>query len=134
MLEIRLLNSTAESAVTIVVIEHRLKKPVTWETDDIATMLALSNEILHLKNPDARRDAFAEVMRREWNMGSTFRRAERAPSVALRGNERTGTVAVRAGVLFDEPAVAEFSWPDELPSYRLTALRVFLEALTRGTG
>ncbi|MGZ3498064.1 MAG: PAS domain S-box protein [Vulcanimicrobiaceae bacterium] len=131
-LEIRPTSSERGSVDSIIVIEHGLRLgEYDVQTDGIGTVLALSREILSYSDLDARRDAFLEVLRQEWGARGSFSEAKSGIDVVLRVKEHNGYVTMPRGLLFGEPVAADFSWTGTIPSRRLTALRIFLEALAR---
>ena len=122
-LEVRAIDATS-----LIAIEHELQPNAPRDArEDIATVLALSTEILRYKHLTARRDAFSEVLQREWGITAKFSRPNRLLELALRSKERDGYMVVPDGVLFERAVGVDLSWNTPLTTRRHTALRVFLE-------
>ncbi len=120
----------AIDARSLIAIEHDVRPNAVREvSDDITTMLAISSEILRYKHHAARRDAFAEVLHREWDITAKFSRANRPLDLVLHSKEHNGYMVVREGVLFERAVAVDFTWNATLSARRHTALRVFLETL-----
>ncbi len=116
---------------SIVAIEHAVKLPRDERSDDVDTALALSREILRYDDVDSRRDAFLEVLRREWDATGFFSRARHDADLIIRAKDLSGYAVLPRGVFFERPVAVDFSWPVILPPRRLTALRIFIETLAR---
>jgi PAS domain-containing protein len=112
-----------------VVITSRESHTDAHKTSDVGTMLALSAQIRRLKDVEARRDAFLEVLRTEFGIRAAFSRAHRPLDLVLRVKDHNGYMVMPEGVLFDRAVAIDFSWSDTLTPRRLTALRIFLETL-----
>lgn len=112
-----------------VVVTSREIHGQTEAKNDIGTMLALSAQIRRLKDCEARREAFLEVLRSEFGITAAFRRALRETDLVLRVKERNGYMVMPEGILFDRAVAIDFSWSEMLPPRRVTALRIFLETL-----
>ena len=116
---------------SLVVIEHSVAPAMRDSDNKMQTMLALAREILSYLTRAARREAVVEVLRKEWGAAACIRRTQQTAGVVLRPHEGTGEAVVPPGVLFAHEAAVQLSWPEVLVPQRLTALRVFLEALAR---
>jgi len=116
---------------SIVAIEHAVKLPHDEQSDDIDTVLALSREILRYDDVDSRRDAFLEVLRREWDATGFFSRARHDADLVIRAKDLNGYAVLPRGVLFERSIAVDFSWSVSIPPRRLTALRIFMETLAR---
>ncbi len=120
----------AIDATSLIAIEHELPANAPHDArEDITTMLAISTEILRYKHLAARRDAFAEVLEREWGISARFSRANRPLDLVLRQKEHNGSMVIPDGVLFERAVAVDFSWSAAMAPRRHTALRVFLETL-----
>jgi PAS domain S-box-containing protein len=129
-LEIRPLGTGSGSLTSIIAIEHGLRFGMyDGQSDGVGTALALSREILHYADLDARRDAFLEALREEWCATGSFRLTDEVADVVFRMKERSGFAVMPGGVLFEQPTAVDFAWSGEGPPRRLIALRLFLETL-----
>lgn len=130
-LELRPLTMQGGLSSSIVAIEHAVKLPHDEASDDVDTVLALSREILRYDDVDSRRDAFLEVLRREWDATGFFSRAHHDSDLVIRAKDLNGYAVLPRGVLFERSVAVDFSWSFIIPPRRLTALRIFMETLAR---
>lgn len=121
----------AHTIDSLVAIEHYVTSAMRDSDNKVQAMLALAHEILSYLTRATRREAVVEVLRKEWGAATCIRRTQQTAGVVLRPHERTGEAVVPPGVLFAHEAALQFSWAEVLVPQRLTALRVFLEALAR---
>lgn len=131
-LELRPLNAARGRLSSIVAIEYPVERSLYSDhPDEMATMLALSREILSYDDMEARRDAFVEVLREEMGASALFSRTARTTDVLLRVKENAGYVVMPAGVFFERTTAVALSWSRTIPPRRLTAFRILLETLAR---
>lgn len=121
----------AHSISSVVAIEHYVTSSMRDSDNNVQTMLALAREILSYLTRFTRRQAVVEVLRKEWDAAVCINRTQQTVGVVLRPHERTGEAVLPPGVLFAHEAALQFSWGEVLAPQRLTALRVFLEAMAR---
>ncbi len=121
--------TAADGSFSIAAIENAVKLPREELSDDIDTVLALSREILRYDDVDSRRDAFLEVLRREWDATGFFSRARHEADLIIRAKDLNGYAVLPRGVFFERPVAVDFSWSVPIPPRRLTALRIFMETL-----
>lgn len=121
----------ARSITSVVAIQHYVGSSGPPPDDDVARVVMLAREILGYEIRATRRDAVVEVLREEWRAAASISRTDRPVDVVLRAKERSGEAVMPPGVLFANEAALRLTWPEVMPPQRLTALRVFLEALSR---
>lgn len=115
----------------LVAIEQCVTSVAHDSDDTVAAMIALAREILGYSTRANKREAVLEVLRKEWGAAASIHRTEQRVGVVLRPHEKTGEAVMPAGVLFAHNAAVQLSWTEVFPPQRLTALRVFLEALAQ---
>jgi PAS domain S-box-containing protein len=115
----------------LVAIEQCVATVVHGSDDNVAAMITLAREILGYSTRANKREAVLEVLSKEWGAAASIHRTEKSVDVILRPHERTGEAVMPAGVLFAHKSAVQLSWPEVFPPQRLTALRVFLEALAQ---
>jgi hypothetical protein len=117
---------------SLIAIEYALRlSNYDGHPDEVATMFALSREILGYDDVAERRDAFLEVLREEMGATASFSRTTRSADVILRVKDNNGYVVMPAAVFFDRAVAVDLSWSGAIPPRRLTAFRIFLETLAR---
>lgn len=119
----------AHSMGSLAAIEHCIASVGRDSDDNVQTMIAVAREILSYPTRATRREAVLEVLRTEWGAAASIRRTEQRADVVLRPFQRTGEAVMPPGVLFAHEAAVQLTWTDVFPPQRLTALRVFLEAM-----
>jgi PAS domain S-box-containing protein len=121
-----------ERLTSLITIESALRVSSSLgHRDEVATMLALSREILGFEHLEDRRDALMEVLREEMHASASFSRTSRAGDVVLRVKDNNGYVVMPPGVFFERAVAVDLYWSGMIPSRRLTAFRIFLETLAR---